>query len=178
MTLIFLCLAAVLSGCYGSRPPDPNRCVQFSPDGREVEERVERTMSQRPRRIFYVYRDSINDNWIQHGKDVTYFVTGSVKYEENYFDGKKHGAVESWFEKGGKQGELHYTHGKIDGKSLTWWSNGIKRSEKNWNMGVLNGSAIQWNDYGVKRSEIIWAKNKIVQRFKYDDDGKLIPSFK
>ncbi|MGL1903900.1 MAG: hypothetical protein OCC49_17310 [Fibrobacterales bacterium] len=167
----------ILLGCYGGRPPELNRCVQVSEDGREVEERIERTLSRRPRRIYYVYRDP-SDNWIQHGRDVIYYVKGSIKFEEHFFEGNKHGKSESWYESGGKQGELNYEQGKIDGKSFTWWPNGKKRTEKNWTMGVLNGSAIEWTEEGIKRSEIIWVNNKIIKKFKFDEKGRIITKFK
>ena len=151
----------------------PNRESIESPEGVILEERLSRHWSRRPERLYYVYRDSL-DNYIQHGPDTWFYLDGTVKFRESYLFGKKHGISEFWFSNGHKQGEIHYDQGKMNGKAISWHKNGQKHIEKMWIKGMLTGKEIRWDKKGIKRMEILWADNKIITKLFWDKKGNSV----
>lgn len=164
--LLLLAALSLLSGCFGSIPPEPPCSDSVSSDGKVLEVRLRRNMSRRPVEVWHVYRDSSN-NWVRHGRAVRYFLNGQTKSVEWWKDGKLDGPASYWFENGEKAGEILYVAGLADGIARSWYDNGIKESEKTWTQGKLNGKEFHWDRRGRLVLEIDWKVNQILQRKEY-----------
>lgn len=167
-----LAAGIILTSCFSSRPPAPNREITLARDGRKIEERITRTLSRRPRKIFHVYKDSIS-NYIKHGPYTEYYLTGSVKYEAYYNSDKLDSLSVFWYPNGHKQGEIQYQDGLLHGLAQTWHKNGLLHTEKVWSHGKLNGKEVLRDDNGRLIKEIIWKDNKIISKKIWDKKGGL-----
>ena len=147
-------------GCFASLPPPPNREKIQAFDGRWVEQRVERNLSRRPMEVYYVYQDS-NGNYLRHGTDTHYYMSGQVKMEEHYRNGLLDSITEFWHPNGNKRGELPYKDGKPHGRAVTWYPDGKKQSETNWENGLLNGPSLEWDENGNVVKKVVWKDNRV-----------------
>ncbi|MBK9575531.1 MAG: hypothetical protein IPO40_00500 [Fibrobacteres bacterium] len=137
MRRLLLTLAPMLVfGCYGSIPPEPPCFEKPFSDSVQVETRIKRDLSRRPKSVWQVRQDS-NASWIRHGRTIHYFLTGQTSAVEWYRDGKLDGKASYWHENGAKQGEITYVRGMADGIARTWYDDGTIESEKTWKMGRL-----------------------------------------
>lgn len=170
MRRLLLTLAPLLLfGCYGSIPPEPPCVEKPFPDSFQVETRIKRDLSRRPKSVWQVRQDSTG-SWIRHGRTIHYFLTGQASAIEWYRDGKLDGKASYWHQNGAKQGEITYVKGKADGIARTWYDDGTIESEKTWKLGRLE-SLRQFDRRGQPLSNI----NKISNPPDSSSSGKSIP---
>ena len=133
--LILLLISSFLFlGCFSCPPPTLECDKVLMNSGKVLNVRITRHYSLRPKRKYYVYRDSL-DNYIQEGEDLHYFLNGQLKMREYFFEGKRRGLSELWYFNGQKKGELFYKNGVLDGDVISWYNNGkIKKRKtiRNW----------------------------------------------
>jgi hypothetical protein len=144
MKPLLLTACAMMSGCFGSLPPDPPCSDWRPPDDRPTEVRVTRNMSRRPTEVWRVALDS-GGAWVRHGRDVKYFLDGQVKSEETWHMGRLEGAASYWYENGAKEGETNFVDGLPEGISVSWYPTGVRESEKTWKSGKLDGWERRWD---------------------------------
>ena len=167
---ILACAFVWLLAACAHTPPPPEPKQILLPDGKTVEERIERDFSGRVVRVFQEYRDTAG-NYVRHGSDRRYYRYGQPKYAEQYRDGKLEGLSEFWYENGAKQGELPYRDGKPHGQALTWYPDGKKKSETGWADGRLDGTSREWNEKGEKTGEVLWRNNMRVKADSLNTPG-------
>ena len=119
--------------------------------------------------IFYIFKNFIN-SFIKNGQRVTYYLSGQIRFKENYKDGKLNGDWVSYYKNGQIKEKKSYLIGedgfsRENGSYLSYYDNGqlkfscyyLKpRSPINFDDEILDGECIHYDKDGKVISKCIY----------------------
>lgn len=88
-------------------------------------------------KLYYVINDRFGYKYIEakrkgkyfHGKHLTYFKNGNIKYKKNYYKGDLNGWYTKYYAWGEKELDMYYKYGKAHGKFVSYYDNGETYAE-------------------------------------------------
>jgi antitoxin component YwqK of YwqJK toxin-antitoxin module len=123
-----------------------------------------------------------NGIWFYHqqpftGFIETYYVSGSLKSRQSFYNGKDEGLVLSYYEDGSKDARRFYHNGEKDSINQGWWPNGNRRFEYHFNNGVYEGDFKEWYQSGKPLKHIVYHDGKEQSGKGWRENGKIYMSF-
>ena len=109
----------------------------------------------------------------------TLFTNGQVKEhwqvirddDQNYL---AHGRYVSWYENGQKLQEETWVDGKLNGQFITWYENGMKKQAGYYVDGLMQGLYREWAPDGIKIVEGLMEAGKQQGKWTYwDENGNI-----
>ena len=143
---------------------------EFWSSSQSIVRKSEITMSKQGERIY--------QNEPFTGKMVSYYDSGAVASEDEFFMGRRQGYAKKWFTTGVLAYESQYLSGARDGFTRTWWVNGNPRSDFFYIMGKTQGIGWRWYRSGAKFKKFNNHQGQAVGiQQAWRENGKLFSNF-
>ena len=118
---------------------------------------------------------TIDKDSIRHGLGKKYYPSGSLKFEVDFFNGRKQGQEKGYFENGSLRYISWYKDGLEDSVAIWYYMDGSIESIDNWRKGKLVGEQLKYHqNQNLKFYSYYDPTGEPVYRRIYSEDGNFI----
>ena len=110
------------------------------------------------------------------GMSKFYYESKLLRAEENYKNGKPEGRYRVYYTTGSLGGEWYYENGKREGMTTLYWENGNIKVERNFKHGKQDGVSKKYYNSGELRYIETYKNGTKINRKTYNKNGVLIPN--
>jgi len=121
-------------------------------------------------KLVITYKDG-KKNGVEHA---FYEDGATLKYAKNYAYGKLHGSQQQYSRDALLIQEENYKQGRLDGRNR-YYRNGLLKREVEYNHGMVDGIYREFYPSGLVKVEIIWRRDRAIEGYEYNDEGKRTP---
>ena len=108
----------------------------------------------------------------KNGAEHLYYPDGAtLRSAKNFVYGRLHGLSQEYRPNATIIREVNYRHGVREGKSRSYDENGLLQSEAEYRNGELDGVFREFYPSGVVKVETFWNKGRILNGYRYSEDG-------